>query len=161
MLRRVVTALLVSLSVVGCTAQSLSPSQRPETASQTQHAIHAESGFAVPSPITILQWNPTSIKLTDAGPYKATTMMYIHGDTVIVKYDQQCDYRIDYDLHPGPIKHNVETDGYDFYAYSGKTGSPPFHCTVKALLKNADGQVIARAALAVTITYPKKHAHGG
>jgi hypothetical protein len=156
-----VTASLVSLALVGCTAQSLSPMLGANTANQIPRAIHAESGFVDQSPTAILQWNPTSVKMTDAGPYVQTTLMYTHGDTVVVNYYQQCDYRIDFDLHTGPIKHGVETDDYEFYAYSGTTGSPPFHCTVKALLKNVGGRVIAHAALAVTITYPRKHAHGG
>ncbi len=108
-----------------------------------------------------MHWNPTAIKLKDAGPYVATSLTFSSGDTVVVSYDHECGYRIDYDLHPGPTRHNVETDGYDFYAYTGKTGSPPFHCIVNALLKNSGGKVIANAYLSVRITYPKKHQHGG
>jgi hypothetical protein len=159
--RGVVTASLISLALVGCTAQNLAPSQRAGVANQSRNAIHADSAAAVPSAAVILQWNPTAIKLKDAGPYQATLLSYTFGDTVVVNYDDPCDYRIDLDLHPGPVKNNVETDEYDFYAYSGKSGSPAFHCKVHASLKDAGGQVIARAALAVTITYPKKHAHGG
>ena len=159
--RGIVTASLLSLALVGCTAQSLSPSHRADTASKTQYAMHAENGSIAQSATAILQWNPTSIKMKDGGPYVGTTLMFTHGDTVVVNYDKPCDYRLDYDLHPGPIRHNVETDVYDFYAYSGKTHSPPFHCKVMALLKDAGGKVVARAAIAVTITYPGKHAHGG
>lgn len=159
--RGVVTASLISLALVGCSAQGLSPMQHADTANRTPQAIHAEGGFVVQSPTTILQWNPVSIKLKDAGPYEASMLSYTHGDTVVLNYDDPCDYRIDFDLHAGPTKHNVETDEYDFYAYTGKSGSPAFHCKVKASLKNAVGQVIASAKLAVTITYPKKHQHGG
>lgn len=161
MFRGIVTASLVSLALVGCTAQGLSPSQRTDSANKTLYAIHAESGSIVQPLTTILQWNPTSIKMKDGGPYVPTTLMFTHGDTVVVSYDKECDYRVDFDLHTGPVKHNVETDEYDFYAYSGKTGSPNFHCKVNALLKNANGKVIANAYLAVTITYPEKHGHGG
>ena len=159
MFRGVVTASLVSLALVGCTAQGLAPAQRANSSGQNRHAILAES--AVQPATAVIQWNPTSIKMKDGGPYVATTLKFTHGDTVFVSYDKECDYRIDFDLHPGPTRHNVETDGYDFYAYSGKTGSPPYHCMVNALLKNANGKVIANAYLAVTITYPKRHEHGG
>jgi hypothetical protein len=159
--RGVVTASLVSLALVGCTAQSLSPLQRADTANQTQRTIQADSGIVGQSPTAVFQWTPTSIKMTDAGPYVPTSLMFTHGDTVVVNYDQQCDYRVEFDLHTGPTKHHVETDQYDFYAYSGKSPAPPYHCKVNALLKNSNGQVIAYADLAVTITYPKKHAHGG
>src|ERR1700680_3439113 len=108
--RGVVTASLVSLALVGCTAQNLSPSQRAVATNWTQHAIHAENSFVDQSPAAVLQWNPTSITLKDGGPYVTTTLTYTHGDTVVVNYDQPCDYHIDFDLHPGPIKHNVETD---------------------------------------------------
>jgi hypothetical protein len=154
-------AALISLTLVGCTAQSLAPSHRAFTADQTRKATHAESAMALPSGALVLQWNPTSIKLKDGGPYEGSMLSYTLGDTVVVNYDDPCDYRIDFDLHSGPIKNNVETDEYDFYAYSGKSGSPAYHCKVHALLKDAGGVVIARAALAVTITYPKKHGHGG
>jgi hypothetical protein len=159
--RGIVTASLVSLALAGCTAQSFAPSLRANTANQTSPTVHAERGFVDQSPAIVFQWNPTSIKMKDAGPYVGTSLMYSDGNTVVVNYDQQCDYRIDFDLHPGPTRNHVETDGYAFYAYSGKTGSPPFHCTVKALLKNTHGKVVAHADLAVTITYPKKHGHGG
>ena len=161
MFRGVVTASLVSLALVGCTAQSLAPSQRANTASHASNSVPAQIALTVSSAPVTLQWNPTSIKLTDGGPYQGSLLSYTHGDTVVLNYDDPCDYRVDYDLHPGPIKHHIETDEYDVYAYSGKSGSPPFHCKVHALLKAAGGQVIARAALAVTITYPKKHGHGG
>lgn len=161
MFRGIVTASLVSLALVGCTAQSLSPSLHAGTTDQTSRANLTHGGLGAQSPAIVFQWNPTSIKMKDAGPYVNTSLKYTDGDTVVVNYDQQCDYRIDFDLHPGPSKDHVETDGYAFYAYSGKTGSPPFHCTVKALLKNTQGKVIAHADLAVTITYPKKHEHGG
>lgn len=160
MVRGIVTASLVSLALAGCSAQSLAPSLRADSRHQTPLANHA-GGFIDQSSAAVLLWIPTSIKLTDAGPYKATALTYTEGDTVVVNYDQQCGYRVEYDLHTGPVKNHVETDGYDFYAYSGKSPAPPYHCTVKALLKNANGQVIAHAGLAVTITYPKKHAHGG
>jgi hypothetical protein len=159
--RGVVAASLVSLALVGCTAQGLSPSQSAFQTNQTRRAIHAESGFVDQSPTVVLRWNPTSIKLKDGGPYVATSLSYTHGDTVVVSYDRECNYRVDFDLHPGPTKHNVETDGYDFYAYSGKLGAPTFHCNVGADLKNAVGHVIAHANIAVTITYPWKHGHGG
>lgn len=161
MFRGVVAASLVSLALVGCTAQSLSPSQRAYPANHTQHTIGAESGLVDQSQSIVLQWNPTSVKLKDGGPYVATLLSYTHGDTVVVSYDRECNYRVDFDLHPGPVKDNVETDEYDFYAYSGKTGSPTFHCFISALLKNGAGKGIAHADLAVTITYPGKHAHGG
>lgn len=161
MFRGVVTASLVSLALVGCSAQSLSPLQRADPSVPTSHAIHADSGFNVQPQLAVLKWNPTSIKLTDAGPYVATTLKSTKGDTVVVDYDDECNYRIDLDFHPGPSIHHVETDGYNFYAYSGKSGSPAFHCLVNALLKDAGGKVIAHATLAVTITYPRKHQHGG
>jgi hypothetical protein len=156
-----VTASLFSLALVGCTAQSLSPSQRAYPANQTRHAIHAESGSVDQSQTITLRWNPTSIKLTDGGPYVATSLSYTHGDTVVVSYDRECNYRVEFDLHQGPVKHNIETDGYDFYAYSGKSGSPTFHCNISAQLKNVVGHVIAHADIAVTITYPWKYGHGG
>jgi hypothetical protein len=159
--RGVVTASLVSLALVGCTAQSLAPAQRANSSGQNRHAIQVDSGIAVQPTTTVIQWNPTSIKMKDGGPYVATTLKFTHGDTVVVSYDKECDYRIDFDLHPGPTRNHVETDGYDFYAYSGKTGSPPFHCIVNALLKNSNGKVIANAYLSVRITYPTKHGHGG
>jgi hypothetical protein len=158
--RGVVTASLVSLALVGCTAQSLAPSQRAHLASENQGAMHVESRSTLQSP-PIIRWNPTAITMKDGGPYVATTLAFTHGDTVVVSYDKECDYRIDFDLHPGPTKHNVETDEYDFYAYSGKTGSPRFHCFVNALLKNANGKVIANAYLSAFVTYPEKHGHGG
>ena len=161
MFRPVVTASLISLALVGCTAQSLAPSQRANPANRTWKAMDARSAVDLPSGAVTLQWNPTAIKLKDGGPYQGTMLSYTVGDTVVVNYDDPCDYRIDFDLHSGPIKNNVETDEYDFYAYSGKSGSPPYHCKVHALLKDGGGLVIARAALAVTITYPNKHGHGG
>jgi len=159
--RGIVTTSLVLLALAGCSAQNLAPLQRADSGAQFQRPMHADSRFVGQSPTAVLQWNPTAIKLTDAGPYKATALTYTEGDTVVVNYDQQCGYRVEYDLHTGPIKHHVETDGYDFYAYSGKSPAPPYHCKVNAQLKNSNGQVIAHADLAVTITYPKKHAHGG
>jgi hypothetical protein len=159
--RGVVTASLVSLALVGCSAQGLSPSQRAGTTNQVPQAIHAGGGFIVPLHATVLQWNPTSIKLTDAGPYQGTMLTYTFGDTVVVNYDDSCNYRIDVDLHPGKVKNNLETDEYDFYAYSGKSGSPAFHCNVQALLKNANGRVLDYTNLYVTIIYPRKHGHGG
>jgi len=159
--RGVVTASLVSLALVGCSVQGLSPSQRADTTIQTPQAIHAGGGFIIPSHATVLQWNPTSIKLTDGGPYQPSMLTYTYGDTVVVNYDDECNYRIDLDFHPGQVKNNVETDEYDFYAYSGKSGSPAFHCNVQALLKNAKGRVIDSTILHVTIIYPRKHGHGG
>lgn len=161
MYRGLVTASLISLALAGCSAQSLSPMQHPNSALQTQHPIHAGSGFAVQPQVAILKWNPTSIKLTDAGPYMATTLKYTKGYTASVLYDDECNYRIDEDFHPGPSEHHVVTDGYNFYAYTGKSGSPAFHCLVNALLKDSGGRVVAHAYLAVTIIYPRKHQHGG
>lgn len=161
MSRGMAAASLVSLALVGCTAQSLAPSQRAYPENRIPQTMRAQSATAASPATATLLWNPTFIKLTDGGPYQGTLLKYTHGDTVVVNYDDPCDYRIDVDLHPGPVKHNVETDEYDFYAYSGKSGSPAFHCKVHASLKDAGGHVIARAALAVTITYPKKHGHGG
>lgn len=159
--RGVVTASLVSLALAGCTAQGLSPSHRTDTANESLFAMHAQVGSTAQLPTTTMLWNPTSIKMKDGGPYVPTNLSFTHGDTVVVSYDKECDYRVEFDLHKGPTKHNVETDLYNFYAYSGKTGSPPYHCMVNALLKNANGKVIANAYLAVTITYPKRHEHGG
>jgi hypothetical protein len=158
--RGIVATSLVSLALIGCSAQGLSPSHSVDAANRTPQAIHVAGGF-VDQSTAILRWNPTFVKMTDGGPYQATSLTYTQGDTVVVNYDQPCDYHIDYDLHKGPIKHHVETDIYAFYAYSGISGSPPYHCKVHGLLKDTHGHVVARADLAVTITYPKKHGHGG
>jgi hypothetical protein len=159
--RGVVAASLVSLALVGCSAQSLAPSHRAGSTNQIPQSLRVQNASASASAVATLLWNPTFIKLRDGGPYAGTLLTYTHGDTVVVNYDDPCDYHIDLDIHPGPVKHNVETDEYDFYAYTGKSGSPTFHCKVHASLKDAGGQVVARAALAVTITYPTKHGHGG
>jgi len=150
--RGVVTASLVSLALAGCSAQSLSPLQHADTAVQST---------IVQPQFAILKWNPLSIKLIDGGPYQATTLKYTKGYTASVLYDDECNYRIDVDFHPGPSEHHVVTDGYNFYAYSGTSGSPAFHCLVNALLKDSGGRVVAHATLAVTIIYPRKHQHGG
>ena len=142
---------LVSLALAGCSAQSLSPVHGTTAGSHSSRAFSAVT----------FQWSPAAIKMKDGGPYVQTTLTYTASDTVVVNYDQPCNYQVDYDLHPGPTKHNIETDGYSFYAYSGKSGKPPYHCSVQASLKDAGGHVVATADLAVTITYPKKHGHGG
>ena len=159
--RTVAAASLVSLALAGCSAQSLAPSQRSGTDSQNAAPTRANLESASSPAKVTLQWNPTAIKLTDGGPYQPSMLTYTAGDTVVVNYDDSCNYRIDLDLHPGKVKNNLETDEYDFYAYTGKSGSPAFHCNVQALLKNANGRVIDYTNLFVTIIYPRKHAHGG
>jgi hypothetical protein len=149
------------LALAGCSAQSLSPTQRADAGSQISQTLQPSNGSVVNPQFAIIKWNPTSIKLADGGPYVATTLKYTHGDTVVVHYDDECNYRVDFDLHPGPSQHHVETDEYDFYAYSGKSGQPSFHCNVHALLKDVGGKVLAESTLTVTIVYPWNHSHGG
>ena len=91
----------------------------------------------------------------NAGPYVGTTLAYTHGDTVAVKYYEQCNYRIDYQSFAGPVKHGVETDAYYFYAYAGKVPQKPYHCSVQAQLKDGAGHVLAQSDLSVTVLYPR------
>jgi hypothetical protein len=59
--RGVVTASFVSLALIGCSAQSLSPLQRVNTGIDASHPTQAQRGLIVHPQAAILQWNPTSI----------------------------------------------------------------------------------------------------
>jgi hypothetical protein len=156
--RSFIVASVSFLALAGCGAQSVSPP--PSAAGYGASSVtRARQGASSPRAVT-LQWSPTAITMRDAGPYAPSILAYTQGDTVFVNYYAPCNYQIDYQLFAGPVKNGIESDGYHFYAYSGKF-QPPYHCTVQAELKDSGGHVVARANLAVTITYPRHHPHGG
>lgn len=156
--RGFIVASVSFLAVSGCGAPSVSPP--PSAAAYGALTLtQALPRALLPQKVT-LQWTPTAITMKDAGPYVPSTLAYTQGDTVFVDYYNPCNYQIDYQLVTGPVKNGIEYDQYYFWAYSGKF-QPPYHCTVKAQLKDGGGHVVARANLNVTITYPRHHPHGG
>jgi hypothetical protein len=153
--------LVVSVSLLALVSCAPGVSLAPAPLGGTQSAA-ARARASTPHPQrATLSWSPTHMKLKDGGPYAASTLSYTYGDTVSVNYDVQCNYQVDYDLHPGPVKNGIESDVYNFYAYTGPVPQPPYHCTVQAQLKDSGGHVVAHAGLHVTILYPKHHPHGG
>lgn len=156
--RGLVVASVSVLALAGCGAPSVSPA--PSAAAYGPSSVtRALPGALLQQKVT-LQWSPTAITMKDAGPYSYSTLAYTQSDTVFLNYDAPCNYRVDYAVVTGPVKNGIESDEYYFYAYSGKF-QPPYHCTVQAQLKDGGGHVVARANLAVTITYPRHHPHGG